>query len=75
MLYLTERFLFHGNVSWKYLCFHGNICVSCKCFMNIFVFHGNICFFMEMSHGNLCVCSAKNALQNRKIMLKYFRCE
>ena len=44
MLHLTERFLFHGNVSWKYLCFHGNICVSCETFMNIFVFHGNICF-------------------------------
>ena len=60
---------------------HGNICV----FMEIFVFHVNVswiylCFmgifvFMEMSHGNLCVCSAKNALQNRKIMLKYFQCE
>ena len=44
MLLLTERVLFHGNVSWNYLCFHGNICVSCETFMNIFVFHGNICF-------------------------------
>ena len=39
------------------------------------VFNWKIFCFMEMSHGNLCVCSAKNALQNRKIMLKYFRCE
>ena len=57
MLHLTERFLFHGNVSWKYLCFHGNICVSCKCFMNIFVFHGNICFHGNVSWKSLCLFS------------------
>ena len=61
---LMEIFVF----SWKYLCFmwmfHEYICVSWE-----------YLFFMEMSHGNLCVCSAKNALQNRKIMLKYFQCE
>ena len=62
--------MFHGNirVSWKYVCFmemfYEYICVSWE-----------YLFFMEMSHGNLCVCSAKNALQNRKIMLKYFQCE